>query len=244
MLSNIFSVWLLLIFSSLFEFSTIFNCRPDNMKNYFHNPQAATLTGRDPATINTVIFIMASYDMGWTTRGTGRDYDSLNALIGSLSGKILDYFTCNRKCKKCEMGRSPFDHDCRLNFCGSAKAMEAHAANKLVNKSDILKSQSVKVGILVGDDDSASISAVRANASHPEGKLSDTNHTSKGVKKQLYKIEKNHKEMTKNTITYLHRCFTYAMAHNRENSSAMADVITSIPYHAFNKHEQCGQWCG
>ena len=85
------------------------------MKNYFHNPQAATLTGRDPATFNTVIFIMASYDMGWTTRGTGRDYNSLNgfgALIGSLSGKILDYFTCNRKCKKCEMGRSLFDHDC------------------------------------------------------------------------------------------------------------------------------------
>ncbi|XP_071641015.1 uncharacterized protein [Temnothorax longispinosus] len=142
------------------------------------------------------------------------------------------------------MGHTPFDHDCRLNFRGSAKAMESHAANKLVNESDILKSKNVEIGILVGDDDSSAIAACRAGASHSIAKLSDVNHTSKGVKKCLYNIEKQHKELTKDGITYFHRCFTYAMTQNRGKSAAMAEAIRSIPYHAFNQHEKCGQWCG
>lgn len=187
---------------------------------------------------------MASYDMGWSTRGTGRDYDSLNgfgSIVGHFSHQILDYSTCNRKCKKCDVGHSPFDHDCRLNFKGSAKAMEAHVANKLVNESAILQLKNVQVGVLIGDDDSSAIAACRAGASHCIAKLSDVNHTSKGVKKQLYNIEKNHKELTREGISYLHRCFTYAMAQNRGNSASMAEAIRCIPYHAFNQHNKCGQ---
>lgn len=142
------------------------------------------------------------------------------------------------------MGHTPFDHDCRLNFYGLAKVMEAHVANKLVNNSDILKSKKVEVGFLVGDDDSSAIAACRSGADHPIGKLSDVNHTSSGVKKQLYSIQKSHKELTRDGILYLHRCFTYAMAQNKGNSAAMAATIKSIPFHAFNQHEQCGEWCG
>ena len=121
--------------------------------------------------------------------------------------------------------------------------MEAHVANKLVNENPILKEKNVRVGILIGDDDSSSIAACRAGATHSIGKLSDMNHTSKGVKKELYNIEKSHKELTKDGITYLHRCFTYNMAQNRGNSLAMANAIRCIPYHAFNNYEKCGQWC-
>ena len=198
-------------------------------------------------TFDNVVQIMASYDMGWSTRGTGRDYDSLNgfgSIVGVFSKQILDYSTCNRKCKKCDKGRTPFDHDCRLNFWGSAKAMEAHVANKIVNESSILKSKNIQVGILVGDDDSSTIASCRAGASHAIGKLSDVNHTSKNVKKELYNIEKNYKELKRDGINYLHRCFTYAMAQNKGNSAAMAQNIRSIPYHVFNNHEKCGQWCG
>ncbi|XP_032683875.1 uncharacterized protein LOC116850084 [Odontomachus brunneus] len=35
------------------------------------------------------------------------------------------------------------------------------------------------------------------------------------LKNDYYGIQKNHKELTKNCITYLHRCFTYAMTQNR-----------------------------
>ena len=223
--------------------------RPDSMRSSFQTPEKINELEQDsaPTTFDDVVRIMASYDMGWSKRGTGRDYDSLNGygcLVGVFSQQVLEYSTCNRKCKSCDMGQSPWNHDCRLNFWGSAKAMEGHVANKLVNESTILKSKNVEIGVLIGDDDSSAISACRAGASHPIGKLSDVNHTSKGVKKELFAIEKNHKELTRDAISYLHRCFTYAMAQNRGNSMAMANAIRCIPYHAFNKHEKCGNWCG
>lgn len=105
------------------------------------------------------------------------------ALVGTFSKQILEWSTCNRKCKKCDKGHSLFDHDCRLNYWGSAKGMEAYVANKVVNKSSILKEKKVEVTVLVTDNDSASYAACRAGASHPIFNLSDVNHTSKGVKR-------------------------------------------------------------
>ncbi|XP_071578827.1 uncharacterized protein [Temnothorax nylanderi] len=192
---------------------------------------------------------MVSYDMGWSKRGAGRSYDSLNgfgAIIGVKTGLVLDYASCNRKCKRCDMGHDPRNHDCRKNFWGSAKAMEPHVAQNLVNNSTILKSQNVEVGVLIGDDDSSTIAACRATSSHPIVKFSDTNHAAGGVTKKLYKIanKRKHKELTKDGIVYLHRCFTYAMTTNKGNSAAMARDIQCIPYHAFNNHSKCGMWCG
>lgn len=181
-----------------------------------------------PITFDDVVRLVVSYDMGWSRRGTGRNYDSLNgygAIIGNLSGLILDYSTCNRKCKKCDNGNSPDNHDCRVNFWGSAKAMESHVGKNLVTNSSILKSKNLEVGILIGDDDSSTITACRNSSSHHIVKHSDKNHTSTGVKKQLYKMEKNYQELNKDRISYLHRCFTYAVAQNKGNSVALAEAI-------------------
>lgn len=79
--------------------------------------------------------------MRWSKRGNGRSYDSLNgyaAIIGFLSGKVLDYSTRNRKCKKCDY-QNTSEHDCRLNHHGLAKSMESETAAQLVNFSSILK---------------------------------------------------------------------------------------------------------
>ena len=46
------------------------------------------------------------------------------------------------------------------------------------------------------------------------------------------------------TIKYLHKCFTCAMAQHQGNVARMAAAIKNIPYHAFNIHDNCGQWCG
>lgn len=146
--------------------------------------------------------IVASCDMAWSTRGTGRDYDSLNgfgALIGLESGLVSDYATCNRKCKKCDLKTDEPDHalQCRKNFYGSAKAMEPHVATQLVIDSSILKSKNIEVGVLVGDDDSSTIAACRAASDHDILKQSDTNHTAGAVKKALYKEQRYYKELTK-----------------------------------------------
>ncbi|XP_018314208.1 uncharacterized protein [Mycetomoellerius zeteki] len=122
--------------------------------------------------------------------------------------------------------------------------MEPDVVKDIVTSSTILQSKNLEIGVLIGDDDSSTIAACRAASSHTIVKHSDINHASGGVKKELYKIEKRHKELTKDGILYLHRCFTYALAQNKGNSAALADAIQCIPYHAFNDHSKCGTWCG
>lgn len=54
--------------------------------------------------IAQIFDIIISYDMGWSKRGNGKSYNSLNgygSIIGFLSGNILDYGVRNRKCKLC-----------------------------------------------------------------------------------------------------------------------------------------------
>lgn len=234
----------------------IFQSRPEEIQSDFFMPsneanannfQECKEQSSGPISFNDVVRILVSYDMGWSTRGTGRNYDSLNgfgAIIGHFSGLVLDYSTCNRKCRKCDSSINTPDHDCRKNFYGSAKAMEPHVAKKIVVESDVLRINNVEVGVLIGDDDSSTISACRSASKHPIIKQSDVNHTSGGVKKKLYSIQKSHQELTKDRIAYLHRCFMYAVAQNRGNSKAMADAIRCIPYHTFNDHSKCGDWCG
>lgn len=92
----------------------------------------------------TIVRIFAPFDMEWSQRGNGYSYDSLNgycALIGMKSGKVLDFCTRNRKCKICDTELKTGlhkKHDCRRNFTGSAKAMEADGAVQLVTQSRIL----------------------------------------------------------------------------------------------------------
>lgn len=194
----------------IFVITFLFFLRPEEYQSNFLVPNKAPSTppsDPDPAstssfqlfakeniaeeTLEDVVRIPASYDMGWSTRGTGRNYDSLNgfgAAIGTMSGMVLDYSTCNRSCKKCEIGHHPSDHDCRKNFFGSAKAMEPRVAKKIIVDSEILREQNIEVGILIGDDDSSTISTCRNASNHPIIKQSDVNHTSAGVKKALYKL--------------------------------------------------------
>lgn len=193
--------------------------------------------------------VLAAYDMGWPTRGSGFQYDSLSGvgvLMGCESGKVLSYATRNRNCRMCNAGNTC--HDCRLNSYGTAKAMEADVAVELVTRNPLLKKVNIEIGVFVGDNDSSSICSIQKAASHPVIKQSDTNHTSKGVKGLLFNIDKSKdpdKELTHDVIQYLHTCFTFGLAPNQGNEEKMAAVIKNIPYHAFNKHENCiGDWCG
>lgn len=84
------------------------------------------------------------------------------AFLGRETGKAIDYFTTNRGCRMCALGHPKSEHDCGLNFIGSAKAMEPFAAASRTSDSEIFKEHNTKVGIFIGDDDSSTITAVRA----------------------------------------------------------------------------------
>lgn len=78
--------------------------------------------------------LLVSFDMGWAQRSNGYFYDSLSgfcAILGYHTGKALDYMSYNRKCSMCDSNiknNTNKPHDCRLNFWGSAKAMESTGA--------------------------------------------------------------------------------------------------------------------
>lgn len=53
-------------------FNILFN-RPDNVRSYFNTSQESSIDP-NPVTFDAVVRVIVSYgDMGWTTRGTGRD---------------------------------------------------------------------------------------------------------------------------------------------------------------------------
>jgi len=72
-----------------------------------------------------VVNIIVSYDM--SKHGNGRSLNGYAAIIGFLSQKVLDYTTRNRQYSLCDRKHDSKSHDCRKNFEGSAKAMEADA---------------------------------------------------------------------------------------------------------------------
>lgn len=211
------------------------------------NLDQRTLSKVFDSSIGEIINIVVSYDMGWSKRGNGRSYDSLNGygcIIGFLSGKILDYGTRNRKCKLCSNGHPKTDHDCRENFHGSAKAMEPDVGAALVNGSKILKSVGLNVRVVVGDEDSSTIASIRRGTINKIFKLSDKNHLQKSFKSDLYQLKPKFKELArKNTIPHLKKCFNYTISQNKSQNSKLASILKSIPNHFFNQHENCGDWC-
>lgn len=184
--------------------------------------------------------------MGWFTIGSGRSYDSLSGtatIMGILSKQVLSYIVLNRKCRKCDIGQSTDTHDCRLNFVGTAKAMEPYAAVQLTKNNSILSSCNVEVGVMVADNDSSAFAAMRNSLGYEIVKQADKNHTSKGVVSALYKIQKSHKELNSESIKYLQKCFNYCISQNKGDCDSMATAIKNIPSHAFNMHRNCGSWC-
>ncbi|XP_011859062.1 PREDICTED: uncharacterized protein LOC105556578 [Vollenhovia emeryi] len=234
------------IVNEIYLFMNILSKSSNSSNHAPNNTSVHTLENFDAA-LGNIVNIIVSYDMGWSKRGNGRSYDSLNGygtIIGFLSGKILDFATRNRKCKMCDNGREKNDHDCRKNFKGSAKAMEPDVGAFLVNNSTILQEAAVSIRVLIGDEDSSTIANVRRGNSKKVFKLADINHLRKHFVSDLYELQKTHKEMrNKDTIPHLKKCFSYAIGQNKGKISELAAALRSIPDHVFDQHKNCGDWC-
>lgn len=179
--------------------------------------------------------------MGSSQRGNGFAYDSLNgysAIIGLKTGKVLDYTTRNRKCRACENAISTGikkEHDCRLNFHGSAKAMETDAAVQLVTNSQILKNNNLEIRVFIGDNDSCCISAVQEAGNHVILKQADINHLVKGIGKILYELRKSTSsdpdgELTHDTIKRFQRCFSFAVKQNKGQVEQIRAAIRNLAH--------------
>ncbi|KAK0159464.1 hypothetical protein PV327_011114 [Microctonus hyperodae] len=137
-------------------------------------------------------------------------------------GKLLDYCTKNRQCIFCthkEKNGRTIEHDCRSNYFGSAKSLEAAGAVQLTVKSKILQENNAEVGIFIGDNDSSSMSAIQEASDHTILKQSDMNNTKK-----------------RNT-------FTTIIKKNVGNTHEIEKSLKNLPYHVFDKHDHCGSIC-
>jgi hypothetical protein len=141
------------------------------------------------------------------------------AIMGFHTRKVLDFTTRCKICRQCEAGNSKDSHGCRLNFTGSAKAMEPDMAVELVSESSILTEAGVSVKFLVGDDDSSTMAALRRNGAEVD-KWSDINHCTRNLSNALYKLK--HKLLTTNVINYLKRCFTLCCKAKQESALTTA----------------------
>lgn len=101
----------------------------------------------------------------------------------------------------------------------------------------------LNVRVLIGDEDSSTIAAVRRGNNETIFKLTDNNHLKKHFSKDLYELQHTFKEMKKrDVIPHLKKCFNYAVAQNRGKSVELASTLRTIPDHVFGKHEKCGTW--
>ncbi|XP_077277706.1 uncharacterized protein LOC143905914 [Temnothorax americanus] len=165
-------------------------------------------------------------------------YSAVGSLIGAKSGMVIGYGTRVKHCRLCQAGHSLDDHDCRLNWTGSARAMEPDIAVEITAKNKDFEEHNVKLGTLIGDDDSSTIAAVRRECSHPVAKWSDLNHATKKLSKALWA-----QKVPRDVIEYLKYCFGCALKKNKGNVEATENAIKNIIPHAFDEHAKCGEWC-
>ncbi|XP_071578903.1 uncharacterized protein [Temnothorax nylanderi] len=144
----------------------------------------------------------------------------------------------------CRKGHSPNSHKCTKNWSGSAKSMEADTAVQIMVKNPDFKKAGIRIGTLIGDEDSSTIAAVQRETSHRVVKWSDSNHVRKKFTGKLYKLASTHRELDRGSvIPYLKRCFNYALDQNKGNTEATTKALLSIAEHIFGSHSNCGTWC-
>ena len=87
----------------------------------------------------------------------------VGSLIGVKIGKVIGFGTRTKRCATCEAvsraGKRAHTHDCRCNWDGSSKSMEADVCAQLVKSCE--ENGEAQMAILVGDDDSSTIKKVR-----------------------------------------------------------------------------------
>ena len=109
------------------------------------------------------------------------------------TGKVLDYDVCNKKCRQCDVSLRTdvqVEHNCKRNYFGSGKGMEAHTASKLFKRS---KDLDLEYKTLIGDNDSSTIARLRSEVVPDIQKISDPTHSKRTADGKLLAVEEKFK---------------------------------------------------
>ncbi|XP_056013521.1 uncharacterized protein LOC130052464 [Ostrea edulis] len=99
----------------------------------------------------------------------------------------------------------------------------------------------VCIKAIVGDEDSTTISGLRANIDKHIGKISDANHVKKISGNS---VKKEHKSLTFKVIQYLQRCFNHILAQGKGDATRIGLNLKGLAFHPFGYHSLCSSsWC-
>ena len=130
---------------------------------------------------------------------------------------------------------------CQKNWGGSSKAMEPAAGADVAKQ---IEDSGLPVDVLIMDEDATTIPKIAAAVQHSVTKWSDMNHIRKHLGNALYTLQKVHRtSLPVATISWLQKCFTYAVAQNKGSAENVEAAIKTIVPHAFGEHDKCGAWC-
>jgi len=142
-------------------------------------------------------------------------------MIGYYLHKVMGYFTRLKECAKCEAGHDPADHDCRRNYFGSAKFMEADMSSELVNRNPSLDRDNVQISTTFADDDASTISTIRKDALHEIEKWSDLNHATGCFVKAIDKVPSLRDQGTIDDLEYM---FSIAIRTHKDDVEGVRKV--------------------
>ncbi|XP_021352505.1 uncharacterized protein LOC110449771 [Mizuhopecten yessoensis] len=184
-----------------------------------------------------------SYDAGWQTRGSGRNYASLSghgSMIGGETGKVVAYAVRCKQCRFCDVAARTntevTEHDCRKNWSSSSKAMEADMAVTMLQDLD---KKGYHVDNIVMDNDTTTHAKAKTLFDPFLKECSDFNHTKKNFTSKLYELKKEKKYtlLGPKTIKHLSKCFAYAVKSNTDNPESLKSGLKAIPSHVFGDHQ-------
>lgn len=167
-------------------------------------------------------------------------------MIGAKTGKVVGYNVRSKFCKTCDnsvkKGKTPNKHDCRMNWSGSAKAMEQ---DMVVEMMKTCKEKGAVVETIIADDDTTTLARIKQNVNPSIKKKSDKNHVKKNIGNALYSLRNKHKKLQNPKVfKYLQKCLDYMLAQNQGNSDGIENGLEAISRHPFGDHSFCqSSWC-
>ena len=164
------------------------------------------------------------------------------------TGKVIAYRTRNKKRSMCDIARrfkkTVKKHNCRQNWTGSAKSVEADMVVSMTKKknkkkhNNNLKTTKSAVKTIVGDDDTSTISRLKYEVDPAIGKVSDSYHVKRNRGNELYKLKAKF-TLSYQTIKYLQRLFSYMCRQNKDNLEGIKQSLDALSRHPFSDHSAC-----
>lgn len=118
--------------------------------------------------INGFQTVAGEGDACYAKRSRGTNYSSLSGgavVLGHITKRVLDFEICQAHCQKCTRAKNqqvePPDHNCPMNFSGSASQMEPELLTRIFKRSKSFNG--LIISKFIADGDASVLPALRRN---------------------------------------------------------------------------------